>query len=351
MKKNNGFTLVELIAVITILSLIVLVSVPVIINTINRAEQKEYDKFKQIVVNAAELYLERNRDLYPHFSEIGDSIDINAETLIKEGYLKSDLIDPIDNNKVSKYKVSVIYGQDGILEYKTLKRKTFAELATTTDEVTSVNACALSGTCQVGTKFAIQVNENDIYNFYVISDDGNEVSLIMDRNLGDNVPWISAEDYATANSEEGDQTYCAYDACSDEGPLTAVNTLKIRTDSWTNINVRQYTYGDDGGGNRYSSFTETMRARLLTYEEAISEIIGCGQTAKSCPEWLYKNLRNTGDVSTYGYWTTAAHPSNSHIAWNIYGVGRVDCHDISNNDINHKDSHGLRPVITVSRSL
>jgi len=348
MKKNNGFTLIELIGVITLLSLIVLVSVPVIINTLNKSEQKEYDEFKKILENAAELYLERNRNLYPDFGEIGDTIDITAETLIKEGYLKEHLKNPINDNDVSKYKVAVIYGQDELIDYRVIERKIFAELVTTTDEVTSVNACALSGICQNGTKFAIQVNENDIYNFYVINDDGNEATLIMDRNLGDNIEWINAEDYAIANSEEGDNTVCEYDACNDEGPITALNALIERTSGWINISERDYTYSDDGRGNKYTAFKENVRARLITYTEA-NAVISANNNIM--PSWMYANLKRTGsDTDSLGndkngYWTSSTPTNNSGYAHYVDSFGTVNSYytDISDN--------GLRPVITVSRSL
>ena len=118
MKKNNGFTLVELIAVITLLALIILVSVPVIINTLRKTEENEYEDFEKLVVNAAEIYLERNRDLYHDFDNVGDSIAIDVDTLINEGYLKSDLENPVNNESIEKYKVIVSIGQDEIFDYK-----------------------------------------------------------------------------------------------------------------------------------------------------------------------------------------------------------------------------------------
>ena len=342
MKKNNGFTLIELIAVITILSLIALVSVPVIINTMNRAKQKESDKFKQIVKNAAELYLERNRDLYSYFNEIGDSIDIDASTLISEGYLKGDLVDPVNNTNVSKYKVTVIYGQDEIFEYQTLKTMTFAELATTTDEITSINACALSGTCQVGTKFAIQVNENDVYNFYVIADDGKEVTLIMDRNLGDNVAWINAEDYDIANT---DSTNCVYSSCTDEGPVTAINALDERTSNWTNILQKKYTYRDDGPSNLYEEFKIAMRARILNYTD-IDTITT--QNGGSMPNYLYINLSTSNTTEApYGYWLSDALSSEFPRIVNHSG----NTQDYYSHYSYLDGAYGIRPVITVLRSL
>ena len=40
------------------------------------------------------------------------------------------------------------------------------------------------------TSFVLKVTENETYNFYVINDAENELTLIMDRNLGFRVAWI-----------------------------------------------------------------------------------------------------------------------------------------------------------------
>ena len=117
MKKNKGFTLIELIAVITLLALIVLVSVPVIINTLSNTEQKEYEDFKNLVTNAAELYVERNRELYPELNEVNGNVEIDVDILINEGYLKHNLTNPINNMQVSNYNVVVEVSQTKTLIY------------------------------------------------------------------------------------------------------------------------------------------------------------------------------------------------------------------------------------------
>lgn len=117
MKKKNAFTLIELIAVITLLAVIVLVTVPVIINTLSNSEQKEYEDFKKLVINAAELYVERNRDLFPELDNVDGMVEIDTTTLIEEGYLKQDLINPINEISVSHYNVNIVVSQIGTLTY------------------------------------------------------------------------------------------------------------------------------------------------------------------------------------------------------------------------------------------
>ena len=118
MKNNRGFTLVELIAVITLLSAIILVTVPVIINTIKKNDLKLSEYFENSLKQAAEFYVERNRDIFPDLNNIGGNIEIPTEDLVKAGYLKQDLENPIDNSSVLKYKVIIEVGNDNIFIYR-----------------------------------------------------------------------------------------------------------------------------------------------------------------------------------------------------------------------------------------
>ena len=54
--------------------------------------------------------------------------------------------------------------------------------------------------------FVIKVNEEEIYKFYVINDDGNKITLITNENLGDNVKWYAE----TADSHNSTYAYDIY---------------------------------------------------------------------------------------------------------------------------------------------
>ena len=154
----------------------------------------------------------------------------------------------------------------------------------------------------------------------------------MDRNLGDYVLWYAALD-------------------NSHGPTTAVAALKERTSGWTNIPEKEYTYSDDGGGNKYTAFAETMRARMLTYTE-VTTTLGCTTSEGSCPNWLYINLKNTGSDTDsvgntkYGYWTSAAYSSDFIRSWYVNCNDRTGIHYVY-----YEANLGLRPVIELSKSL
>ncbi|MFC6465660.1 prepilin-type N-terminal cleavage/methylation domain-containing protein [Marinilactibacillus sp. GCM10026970] len=77
-KKENGFTLVELLAVLVILGIIVAIAIPAIGNVVDNAETKAADAEQSLVIDAARLY-----DIENDISSEGVSV---AE-LRKSGYL------------------------------------------------------------------------------------------------------------------------------------------------------------------------------------------------------------------------------------------------------------------------
>ena len=371
-QKKNGFTLIELLAVIVILAIIALIAVPVIMNIIDKANESTFKDSAYGVINAGELYF-AERQLEPNgmLEDVTFNLPDTTKTLQLKGEVPEGTITITKEGKISiavynnRYCVTKGIEDKDVTVTENLENctlplpgKKISELATVSTEVTSVPSCLNDGTeCTPGTPVAIKVNESEVYNFYVISEKNNEVMLIMDRNLYSemdpnygNVAWINASDYAEANT---DGTHCILESCNDEGPITAVQTLKERTSSWTNIPERTYTYSDDGGYREYvnypeynfvmyETFSETMRARMLTYTEANSI-----KTANNneLPEWLYINLNATSDNNTTGYWltssTTAPAYANS-ISWDgfYYTIYFPNV---------YSTTHGVRPVITLSK--
>lgn len=83
LKKEGGFTLVELLAVLAILALIVGIAVPMIGNVISSAETKSANAQIELIEDAARLYdLDENAKADP---TIGD--------LIQAKYLEDDFLE------------------------------------------------------------------------------------------------------------------------------------------------------------------------------------------------------------------------------------------------------------------
>lgn len=91
--KQKGFTLVEMLGAIIILSLIVLVAYPSIISVVKRSDEEIDSATKALIVSAAKNYYDDNEDTCPTIQE-----------LISKGYLISSLKkgstgENIDTNK------------------------------------------------------------------------------------------------------------------------------------------------------------------------------------------------------------------------------------------------------------
>ena len=89
MKLNSkGFTLVEVLAVLIILSAIIGLAIPSFISSLEVNEKKQEENRKERILSGAEIYVTN------HKKEIYESGDdpyiIEIDSLIKEGYVDSD---------------------------------------------------------------------------------------------------------------------------------------------------------------------------------------------------------------------------------------------------------------------
>ena len=87
MRKEDGFTLVELLAVIVILGIILAIAIPAIGNVIQNSRDKAAEQEKALVLDAARLYLVGEDKTVPT-GDTGLEIDIETE-LIGRGYLEN----------------------------------------------------------------------------------------------------------------------------------------------------------------------------------------------------------------------------------------------------------------------
>lgn len=87
--KKNGFTLIELIAIILVLAAICLVSFPTILNMAKQNDKNTYEEYKKTICLAAKTYV-TNENKITDQSEI----IVSVKNLVDLDYIEDTLINP-----------------------------------------------------------------------------------------------------------------------------------------------------------------------------------------------------------------------------------------------------------------
>ena len=99
MNRNKGFTLVELLAVITLLSIMAIIAVPTVSNIMSKQKEKLYYDQLNTVIKAAQNWVSDNSDELKNFyNKCVDEKEITLDELISGtenvSYLDDEFINP-----------------------------------------------------------------------------------------------------------------------------------------------------------------------------------------------------------------------------------------------------------------
>lgn len=225
---------------------------------------------------------------------------------------------------------------------ETLNSSTFC---VTGEESTCVELVEKPNNYKEGTIVKYKVNDDEIFYFFVISDNGNTLTLQQRENTIDPTAW-----YQGSNNN----TY---------GPTTIIPILESATSNWSNVLDQTYTLGTTTfksnyytgctstscTKNTYTLPSRTAKARMISMQEAIA--LGCKTTQQSCPIWMYNYLYNStgfggtvdaGTSKNTSYWTLSADSTRATSTWNINFTGLV-------NSYNTSSQEGGRAVIMIDK--
>lgn len=103
MKKlnNNGFTLVELLAVIVILLIIMGIAIPSITSALSRNEEKQINAKKDLIVSEVEIRLSKKDGFYRPLKE--GSCYLNIDKLLDLGWITESMAEDNDGNEIIVY--------------------------------------------------------------------------------------------------------------------------------------------------------------------------------------------------------------------------------------------------------
>ena len=110
MKKSNGFTLVELLAVIVILAIVSLIAVPNISGLLNKGKNNMFCQKVKSIEAAAKYYAQDYADKLTFNNDISS---VKVATLLEYGYIKednknkNDVTDPRDGSNLKEVEVTI----------------------------------------------------------------------------------------------------------------------------------------------------------------------------------------------------------------------------------------------------
>ena len=344
MKK--GFTLVELLGVIVILSLLIVIAMPNIINAIKSSNKKTDAYTASIIYQATDKYI-MHSNLYEE--KKGNIYCIDIDKIVSEGYLEENLSYNGVENIEESMSVKATFGNKW--NYKIVKTN---ECTSNVEKIcTKTNLIADPENITIGDEYDCKVSTTQTYKFYVLSIDSNKVSLIANKNLKDDGTLTTLETSLSGWSTTSDNSV---------GPTNAYMYLSAYTIDWTNLYpIRRFNYIDSKVSNYgYKSInivrinnnyvtkiysrtnTENTYNNLVARLPLESEVtgVGCTTTSDSCPSGLYDNL---GVSSDSGFWL-ANSSNNTTSAMAITSTGRIDSVAVTDTSI------GIRPVIELLKS-
>lgn len=118
--KKRGYTLIELLAVIIILSIVSVIAVPRIMDVIGVSKITAYNTSKRNIIESAKL---------KYLADVNTSkvVEYTVDDLITDGYLKKDIKNPITNESYKETKV-IISNEDGKITYDYLEGNTLYDV-------------------------------------------------------------------------------------------------------------------------------------------------------------------------------------------------------------------------------
>lgn len=122
MIRKNGFTLVELLAVLVLLSVISIIAIPNVIDAVNSSKKKLYSEQVNRILEAADRWAQDNDDKLPSTSlnSSRNYMDITVTMLREGGYIKNeDVKNPLKASKNMNEKIRIIYNY-GFNQYVSL---------------------------------------------------------------------------------------------------------------------------------------------------------------------------------------------------------------------------------------
>ena len=329
-RKNKGFTLVELLAVIVILALIALIATPIILNVINDAKKQAAKDSAYGYMDAVEKYIVSSELEDKSIKDGTYSVEeLNKKISVKGSTPDNGNIE-IESGSVKSYDIGI----DG---YVVSNGK--AEKVSTTKSFKNGTAVYYNPEkgekCKSSEAVSTTGTKSGCMKWYVFNDkeENATVNVILDHNTTARVAWNS-----TGNNSEMKEV---------------VNALKTDTSTWKNT-ARLITANEVAkitGHPMFDASKENQDWFCLDTNQSDNTSYCANSQGASRYAWLFDYTNNcTGhgcnilDLSNYGYWTSLPYKGNSTHVWRVDSDGSLGYNHVTRSGL------GVRPVITISKS-
>ena len=336
--NKNGFTLVELIAVIVILGLLALIANSSVVNVVKNSKSDLYNTQLKLIESAAESWGNDNLDKLPND---GECKYLTLANLKNYGLMEEEIINPKTNKEFS----------DNLYIKINSKVNSSGMLKTTYKVDDNINGCteALPTVCilaadsekkgfEIGAKYNCNLGETEEtknLTFYILEAKNNseEVTLIMNQNYtNSSVAWCSFNDL-TENadySQPGVEEYYSHALamnCNENSPMV-IKLNEIRN-LWTKISPDKINI---------PSANQIANADGINFDNTTGNQVGNNS-------WLISNLTNYS-----GYWTsTVFQDFNYESAFSVTYLEEFYIGDLNYQLVN--GGYGIRPIITLSKNV
>ena len=330
-RKNRGFTLVELLAVIVILALIALIATPIILNVINDAKKQAAKDSAYGYMDAVEKYIVS--------SELEDKSiqdgtyrveDLNSMGVNVKGSTPDNGTIKIESKTVKSYDIGIDgYAVSNGEVKKVSTTKSFKNGTAVYYNPETETKCKSSEAVSTTGK------NSGCMKWYVFNDkEGNvTVNVILDHNTTAGVAYNS-----TGSNSEMKEVKKALENDTKDWK----NTARLITANEVAKITKHPTF-DASKENQDWFCLDTNKSDNTSY---CAKAQGTSEYA-----WLFDYTNgctnsgcNTLDLSTWGYWTSTSYKDNLTYVWRVNGSGLLS------GDIVTNAGFGVRPVITISKS-
>ena len=362
--NKKGFTLMELMGVLIILSLLMLLVFPRLINLIKSSNDTKDDITKNLIYLATENYIKERKNKYISTSD--RKYCITLKELVDNTDLTENLKLGDEDNIVDTKSIQVTYQNKFI--YDIVDKEDCVEKYTNGEivyfDVDTGKACDNYTETQSNTGV-----KSGCMKFYAFNDDGGDtLNLILDHNTTATIAWNSSRSNTS-------------------GPNEVLTQLKADTDSWVGTEIPSNYTMDQSAQTSKAKYTidySSYKARLITANEIATitgntswnvttalyndgyyfdtntiipsdtckegNTIGCkygwlyDRTSTKCTTWGCLNNADPG-MTGEGYWSASSFAASTYYAWFVSFVGNV-----RNGGVDSSYYFGVRPVIEVSKS-